>query len=71
MRDEVITLEEKTDFSVEFPKIIRRDLPHTKSNKPRLVSWNGNKIEKAVNAACVELGHEPVGNSFRQRLNFV
>lgn len=63
MRDEVITLEKKSysTISVEFPRIIRRDLPHTKSNKPRLVSWNGNKIERAVNAACVELGHESIG----------
>lgn len=59
MKNEVITLEEKP--FVQFPKIIRRDLPNTKSNKPRLVPWNGNKIERAVNAACTELGHEPVG----------
>jgi ribonucleoside-diphosphate reductase alpha chain len=45
----------------EFPKIIRRDIPHTKSTKPRLVAWNGTKIEKAVNGACLEIGHEPVG----------
>lgn len=45
----------------EFPRIIRRDLPHMQSSKPRLVPWNGNKIEKAVNAACLELHHEPVG----------
>jgi len=63
MSDEVITLQKKccSTISVEFPNIIRRDLPHTKSNKPRVVAWNGNKIEKAVNAACAELGHEPVG----------
>lgn len=44
-----------------FPNIIRRDLPHTKSVKPRLVAWNGSKIEKAVDAACMELEHELVG----------
>lgn len=59
MKNEAITLEE--NFFVQFPKIIRRDLPNTKSNKPRLVPWNGNKIERAVNAACTELGHESVG----------
>lgn len=45
----------------KFPNIIRRDLPHAKSVKPRLVAWNGSKIEKAVDAACMELEHEPVG----------
>lgn len=45
----------------KFPSIIRRDLPHAKSSKPRVVPWNGNKIEKAVNAACAELGHELIG----------
>lgn len=59
MKNEVSPLEENS--FVQFPKIIRRDLPNTKSNKPRLVPWNGNKIERAVNAACTELGHEPVG----------
>nr|QIQ10869.1 hypothetical protein OJOKFFHK_00012 [uncultured bacterium] len=44
-----------------FPNIIRRDLPNAKSTKPRVVPWNGNKIEKAVDAACRELSHEPVG----------
>lgn len=63
MKNEVITLEDKScsPHFVQFPKIIRRDLPNTKSNKPRLVPWNGNKIERAVNAACAEIGHEPVG----------
>ncbi len=63
MKNDVITLEERA-FAinlVQFPKIIRRDLPSTKSNKPRLVPWNGCKIEIAVNAACAEIGHEPVG----------
>lgn len=49
----------------EFPAIIRRDLPHTKSAKPRLVPWNGAKIEKAVNAACIELHHEPIGRQIQ------
>lgn len=50
-----------TEENLGFPRIIRRDLPHMKSSKPRLVPWNGNKIEKAVNAACLELHHEPIG----------
>lgn len=48
-------------MSCQFPNIIRRDLPHTKSAKPRLVAWNGSKIERAVNAACLEIEHELVG----------
>lgn len=48
-------------LSTAFPKIIRRDLPHTKSTKTRVVSWNGSKIQKAVDAACAELEHDPVG----------
>ncbi len=67
MNHETITLEEssRSTVPIEFPKIIRRDLPHTKSIKPRVVAWNGTKIEKAVNAACTELGHEPVGKQIQ------
>ncbi len=69
MSNEVITLEKLcSTFLVEFPKIIRRDLPHTKSNKSRVVSWNGTKIEKAVNGACAELGHEPVGKLIQMHI---
>ena len=60
MKNEIIALEENPHLA-PFPKIIRRDLPNTKSNKPRLVPWNGSKIERAVNAACIELNHEAVG----------
>lgn len=49
----------------KFPSIIRRDLPHIKSTKPRLVAWNGSKIERAVNAACIELEHEPIGKQIQ------
>lgn len=45
----------------EFPSIIRRDIPNSKSTKPRVVEWNGSKIERAVNAACIEIGHEQIG----------
>jgi ribonucleoside-diphosphate reductase alpha chain len=63
MKNEAILLEEKSCSThiVRFPNNIRRDLPNTTSNKPRLVDWNGNKIERAVNAACAELHHEPIG----------
>lgn len=58
MKHKLNTLDKPT---IKFPNIIRRDLPHTKSTKPRVVTWNGNKIERAVNAACAELGHDPIG----------
>ncbi len=64
MKEEAVALEEMPSF----PKIIRRDLPNTKSNKPRLVPWNGQKIEMAVNAACAELGHEPVGLMIQSKI---
>lgn len=61
------SLKEETT-SVRFPQIIRRDMPHSKSHKPRIVSWNGNKIETAVNAACFELGHDPIGRQVQERI---
>jgi ribonucleoside-diphosphate reductase alpha chain len=63
MSHETVTLveEKQTTHLFPFPKIIRRDLPSSKSNKPRLVPWNGSKIELAVNAACTEVGHKPIG----------
>lgn len=51
-----------------YPNIIRRDLAYSKSAKPRVVPWNGSKIEKAVNAACAELGHEPVGHQVQAKI---
>ncbi len=67
MTTNVLELEKTLDFKTpsKFPSIIRRDLPHTKSIKPRLVTWNGSKIEKAVNAACIELGHKLVGRQIQ------
>ncbi len=44
-----------------FPRVIRRDLPGVKRAKPRVVPWIGQKIEKAVNAACAAVGHDPIG----------
>lgn len=52
----------------EYPKIIRRDLLPSKSNKPRLVAWNGDKIETAVNAACAEIHHDPIGTLVRHEI---
>lgn len=67
MTTNVLELEKTLDLKTpsKFPNIIRRDLPHTKSIKPRLVTWNGSKIEKAVNAACMELGHKLVGRQIQ------
>ncbi|MFI5343160.1 MAG: ribonucleoside-diphosphate reductase subunit alpha [Chlamydiales bacterium] len=67
MKTEILELEKTLDLKTfsKFPSIIRRDLPHTKSTKQRLVTWNGSKIEKAVNAACMELGHELVGRQIQ------
>ena len=70
MKEATITLVEKPCATIlmQFPKIIRRDLISTKANKPRLVPWNGNKIETAVNAACAELGHEPIGKIIQEAI---
>ena len=43
----------------EYPRVIRRDLAHPKSGKPRVVAWIGYKIEKAVDAACLAAGFVP------------
>jgi ribonucleoside-diphosphate reductase alpha chain len=54
----------------EFPHVIRRDLPQSRSAKPRVVSWIGYKIEKAVDAACAAVGHEPVGKQLQAEVEF-
>jgi ribonucleoside-diphosphate reductase alpha chain len=54
----------------EFPLVIRRDLPNSKSTKPRVVSWIGRKIERAVDAACAAVGHEPIGKQIQQEVEF-
>jgi ribonucleoside-diphosphate reductase alpha chain len=54
----------------EFPHVIRRDLPHAKSAKPRVVAWIGYKIEKAVDAACAAVGHDPVGKQLQAEVEF-
>jgi ribonucleoside-diphosphate reductase alpha chain len=55
----------------EYPRVIRRDLPNAKpSSKPRVVSWIGSKIEKAVDAACAAVGHPPVGRQIQAEVEF-
>lgn len=69
MKTELLELEKiELKTQSKFPRIIRRDLPHAKSIKPRLVTWNGNKIERAVNAACIELEHEPIGKEIQIKI---
>ncbi len=47
--------------TTEFPKVIRRDLPGSDANRPRVVPWIGHKIERAVNKACTAIDAEIVG----------
>jgi ribonucleoside-diphosphate reductase alpha chain len=54
----------------ELPRVIRRDLLGAKSTKPRVVPWIGHKIEKAVDAACAAVGHQPVGKELRAEAEF-
>ncbi len=61
---------ETTLATSEFPRVIRRDLPGSKSTKPRVVAWIGHKIEKAVDAACIAAGHDPVGKQIRAEVEF-
>jgi ribonucleoside-diphosphate reductase alpha chain len=53
-----------------FPRVIRRDLPGVKTVKPRVVPWIGQKIEKAVNAACAAVGHNPIGKQLQMEAEF-
>ena len=69
MSTETLALE-KNLIASEFPRVIRRDLPHAKSAKPRVVTWIGYKIEKAVDAACVAAGHVPVGKQIQAEVEF-
>jgi ribonucleoside-diphosphate reductase alpha chain len=68
------TLELQTNLDAAggsgFPRVIRRDLPGIKTAKPRVVPWIGQKIEKAVNAACAAVGHEAVGKQLRVEAEF-
>jgi ribonucleoside-diphosphate reductase alpha chain len=56
--------------TTEFPRVIRRDLPQSKSAKPRVVAWIGYKIEKAVDAACAAVGQEPIGKQLQAEVEF-
>jgi ribonucleoside-diphosphate reductase alpha chain len=65
-----LELEKNLSTASEFPSVIRRDLPHAKSAKPRVVAWLGHKIEKAVDAACAACGQEPIGKQIQAEVEF-
>lgn len=53
----------------EMPKVIRRDDPHSTTNKPRVVPWIGYKIARAVQAACESVEKDgTVGEEIQQRI---
>jgi hypothetical protein len=67
------TLDLETDLgsiASEFPRVIRRDLVQSRLHKPRVVPWLGHKIEKAVDAACAAIDHEPIGKQIQAELEF-
>ena len=56
---------------VEFPRVIRRDVPGDTSGKPRVVPWLGHKIAHAVAAACVAQGEdEIIGRQVQAEIEF-
>jgi ribonucleoside-diphosphate reductase alpha chain len=56
---------------VEFPRVIRRDVPGDTSGKPRVVPWLGHKIAHAVTAACVAQGEdENIGRQVQAEIEF-
>ncbi len=55
----------------DLPRVIRRDLPGDTSGKPRVVSWLGHKIARAVAAACfVEGQEENIGRQVQAEIEF-
>jgi ribonucleoside-diphosphate reductase alpha chain len=56
---------------VEFPRVIRRDVPGDTSGKARVVPWLGHKIAHAVAAACVAQGEdESIGRQVQAEIEF-
>jgi ribonucleoside-diphosphate reductase alpha chain len=54
----ILSNEPNASGVVEFPRVIRRDVPGDTSGKPRVVPWLGHKIAHAVAAACVARGED-------------
>jgi ribonucleoside-diphosphate reductase alpha chain len=56
---------------VDFPRVIRRDVPGDISGKPRVVPWLGHKIARAVAAACAAQGEdEIIGRQVQAEIEF-
>jgi len=55
----------------DLPQVIRRDVAGDPSGKPRVVSWIGHKIARAVAAACVAEGQdESIGRQVQAEVEF-
>ena len=55
----------------EFPQVIRRDVSGDPSGKPRVVPWLGQKIARAVAAACIAQGQdEQIGRQVQAEIEF-
>lgn len=55
----------------EYPQVIRRDIAGDPSGKPRVVPWVGQKIARAVAAACVAIGKdENIGRQVQAEIEF-
>lgn len=60
-----------SDQRGDFPKVIRRDLPGSTDQKPRIVPWLGHKIASAVDAACLVVnGEERLGAQVQGEIEF-
>jgi len=57
--------------SSDLPRVIRRDTPYSKSDKPRVVPWMGHKIANAVRAAALAVGDDPsIGEQVQDEIEF-
>jgi len=69
--DFVLQNEPAAETAADYPQVIRRDQPGDESGKPRVVSWLGHKIAKAVAAACVAVGkEEAIGRQVQAEIEF-
>ena len=76
MRDTIMTQfvlsnEPLVSEAVDYPRVIRRDVPGDRSGKPRVVPWLGHKIARAVAAACYAQGEgESIGRQVQAEIEF-
>ena len=67
----ILSNEVRDSDVVEFPRVIRRDVPGDTSGKPRVVPWLGHKIARAVAAACAAQGEdEIIGRQVQAEIEF-